>query len=88
MKKRKTANELAEAWRQEKLDFTDALIQHLIGNLGLVPDLALILGIQMAVSYVNSGQGETALDLPGYQEMTAGEIVAKFGLEPFLDSTG
>jgi hypothetical protein len=80
-----TASELAREWREERLDFNDALIQHLEGNVGLEPDPALVLGIGIAVSWVNMGLSDTVLDLPGYPQMAAGEIVKKFGLTPFLD---
>ena len=40
----------------------------------------------MAVSWANMGLSDAALDLPGYPQMTAGEIVEKFGLGPFLES--
>lgn len=87
MATRQTASELAREWREERLELNDALIQHLEGNLGLVPDPALVLGIGMAISWANMGLPEAALDLPGYPQMTAGEIVEQFGVEPFLEST-
>lgn len=86
MAERRSAVELAREWRKETMEFDDALIQHLEGNLGLVPDPALVLGISLAVSYLNMSQAEAILDLPGYPQMTAGVIVEKFGLTPFLDS--
>lgn len=52
----KTASELADEWRAEMLEFDDALIQHLVDNLGLVPDVALVVGTGMAVSWCNMGQ--------------------------------
>jgi hypothetical protein len=82
-----TASTLAKAWREETLEFNDALACHLDDNLGLMPDPALILGIGMAVSWANMGLPEIVLDLPGYQEMTAGEIVRRFEVQPFLEST-
>ncbi len=87
MAERRSAVELARDWREERLEFNDALLQHLEGNLGLVPDLALVVGIGMAVSWANMGLPEAPVDLPGYPQMTAGAIVEKFGLEPFLEST-
>jgi hypothetical protein len=82
-----TASELAREWREERLEFNDALIQHLEGNERLEADLALVLGISMAISRVNMGLPQAALDLPGYPQMTAGEIVERFGVEPFLEAT-
>lgn len=88
MKKRKrTATELARAWREEKVDFHEALICHLVDNLGLRPDEAFILDVSMAISYVNMGQGAEIIDLPGNQQMTAEDVVAELGLEPFLEHT-
>jgi hypothetical protein len=83
--RRKTATDLARAWRAEKLEFNDALIEHLIGNLGMEPDLNMILGIGMAVSYVNMGQPECLLQIQAGREMTAGEIVKEFAVTPFLE---
>lgn len=50
-----------------------------------MPDLALVVAIGMAVSWANMGLAEAVLDLPGYPQMTAGEMVKKFGVEPFLE---
>ncbi len=88
MAKRKTAAELAEAWRAERMEFNDALIDHLVDNLGLMPDAGFVIAIGMAVSWCNMGFSTFPLDLPGHEQMTAGEIVTKFGLEPFLESEG
>jgi len=87
MAQRNSASELARKWRGERLELNDALIQQLEDNLGLVPDPALVLGIGMAISWANMGLSDVVLDLPAYPQMTAGEIVEKFGLEPFLEST-
>lgn len=87
MAKSRSAAQLARDWRKEQLDFNEAVIQHLAGNLGLVPDPALVVGIGMAVSWANMRMPEAVVDLPGYPQMTAGEIVEKFDLKPFLEST-
>lgn len=87
MPTRQTASELAREWREERLELNDALIQHLEGNLGLVPDPALVLGIGMAISWANMGLSDVVLDLPGCRPTTSGEIVAQFGVEPFLEAT-
>ena len=81
-----TASELAKEWREERLQFDDAILCHLVENLGLRPEEALVVGIGMAISYVNMGLSDVALDLPGCQPMTAEEIVTKFGLEPVLEA--
>jgi hypothetical protein len=86
MAKQRSASELARAWQEEKLEFNDALLQHLEGNLGLVPDPALVVGIGMAISWANMGLSDVALDLPGYPPMAVGEIMGRFGLAPFTDS--
>ena len=75
--RRKTATDLASAWRGEKLEFNDAIIEHLLTNLAMEPDLSLILGIGMAVSYVNMGQPEVLVEIHDRQ-MPAGEVVREF----------
>ena len=84
MGRRKTATDLASAWRGEKLEFNDAIIEHLLTNLAMEPDLSLILGIGMAVSYVNMGQPEVLVEIHDRQ-MPAGEVVREFGVAPFLE---
>jgi len=85
MAKRRSASELAQEWRKEAMEFDAALIQHLVDNLGLMPDLPLVMGIGMALSWINMRQPEAVLDLPGYPQMSAQEVVKKFGVEPFLE---
>ena len=85
MATRQTASEFAREWREERLEFNDAIACHLDDNLGLMPDPALVVGIGMAVSWANMGLPEVALDVPGHPLMTAGEIMEKLGLEPFLE---
>ena len=80
-----TASELAKEWREERLEFDDALLRHLVENLGLVPDPPLVVGIGMAISWVNMGLSDVVLDLE-CQPMTAQEVVKKFELEPFLEA--
>ena len=81
-----TASELAKEWREERLEFDDALLRHLVENLGLVMiGPPLVVGIGMAISWVNMGLSDVVLDL-GCQPMTAQEVVEKFELEPFLEA--
>ena len=80
-----TASELADEWREERLEFNDALVQHIEENLGLVPDLGIVMVLTLAIGFANLGQLKKHIDLPDGRNMTANDIISEFGIRPFLE---
>jgi hypothetical protein len=60
-------------------------VQHIEVNLGLEPDLGIVMTLTLAIGFANLGQHEKLMDLPDGRKMTANDIIAEFGIQPFLE---
>ena len=80
------AEELAQAVHDEEMSFEDALIYHLLNNLGIsIEDVALFMGLSLAIGWANMGQMDPVVDLPD-GPATVAEIIERFDLRAFVDS--
>jgi hypothetical protein len=79
----KTATELAQAVRDEEMEFDDALLEYLMGN---YLDLSFFMTLTIAISYANTGEWEKEIPFSEDEKLTVREVVSNFGLGPFVDS--
>lgn len=80
-----TVEELAQAVRDEQMSFEDALLYHLLNNLGIaIEDVALFMGLMLAIGWANLGQMNQVVDLPSGPVMVM-EIIRRFDLEEFVE---
>ena len=83
--RKKTVTELADEWKNGDLDFHEALICHLVDNLGMKPDETLVLNLGMAISYCNMNLPDIGLEFPMGRRQTVAEVIRNLGLEAFLE---
>jgi hypothetical protein len=76
--------ELAIAVKEDRMDFQEALLMHLEHRHPDHFDIEAFFVLSMAISYLNMGQPDVALEMAG-EKATAGEWVGRFGLEPFVE---
>ncbi len=80
-----TADELAAAVREERLEFAEALLRHLELRHPEHHGIEAFLVLSMALGYVSMGEPGMSLEMAG-ETATSAEWVQRFGLEPFLDA--
>lgn len=72
--------ELAEAVRDEEMSFEDALLYHLLNNLGIaVEGVAFYIGLTVALGWASMERWDEIIDLPG-GPATVTEIIERFQL--------
>ena len=77
--------ELAKAVRDEEISFEDALLNHLVYNLGIpIEDVALFMGLTLAIGWAQLGRWQEVIDLPS-GPATVVEIIERFQLRAFLE---
>jgi hypothetical protein len=79
-----SVEELATAVREDRIEFTEALLSHLEHNHPSYFSIEAFFVLSMSISYVNMGRPETVLELAG-EKATAKEFVRRFGLEAFVE---
>jgi len=78
--------ELAQAVRDEEMSFQDALLHHLVCNLGIaVEDVALFMGLTLAIGWAQLERWDEIIDLPS-GPVTVNEIIERFQLQAFLEN--
>jgi hypothetical protein len=80
----KTAEELAQAVREDRIEFNEGLLLHLENSHPDHYSMEAFFVLSMAISYIGLGQQEVVLELAG-EKATAGEWVERFGLVPFVE---
>jgi hypothetical protein len=82
---RLTAEQLAQAVQDEEISFEDALLYHLLNNLGVgIEDPALFLALTLAIGWANMGRMDETVDLPD-GPVTVAQIIERFQLQAFLE---
>ena len=77
--------ELAEAVRDEQITFQDALLYHVLNNLGIaIEDVALYMALTLAIGWAQLDRWEEIIDLPS-GPATVVEIIERFQLQAFLE---
>jgi hypothetical protein len=81
----KTANDLARAVREQRMEFDDALLELLLQSHLDQLDLALFMMVKIAIGHAAMGDFETQIELSDTENLTVREIIDRFGLGPFLE---
>jgi hypothetical protein len=81
----KTAQELAEAVREERMEFDDALLDLLMQNHLDHLDLSFFMKVKIAIGYAAMGNFEKHLPI-SKEELSVREIIDRFGLGPFVET--
>ena len=82
-----TPEQLAKAVYDEEISFEDALIYHMLNNLGIaVEDVGLFIALSVAIGWANLGEAEQVINLPGEDgPSTVADIIQRFNLEAFVE---
>ena len=81
-----TPAQLAEAVRDEEMSFEDALIYHLLNNLGIaIEDVSLFFALSFAIGWANIKQFDQLVELPS-GPATVSEVIERFQLRSFLEN--
>jgi hypothetical protein len=84
---RLTPEQLAKAVNDEEMSFEDALIYHLLNNLGIaVEDAALFMCLSVVIGWANMGRKDEIVTLPD-GPATVAEIIERFNLGAFVESS-
>lgn len=80
-----TVKELAQAVRDEQISFEDALLYHLLNNIGIaIEDVALFMGLTLAIGWAQLGRWHEIIDLPNGPATVTG-IIVRYELREFVD---
>ena len=84
MKRPRTSEELAEAWKEGVLPLRTAARRHwkLVG-LWPVSD-EVLLALELVIGYANLGLMDTPVPVSDTEEMTVGEVIERYKLSEFL----
>jgi len=82
-----SAAEFAQAVRDERMEFDDALEEYLGQHYPDKLDISFFWLAVLAVSYANMGQPEKILPVSDEEKLTVKQIIERFGLGPFLEAT-
>ena len=83
----RTAAELAQAVRDEEIEFDDALLEYLgEHHPERLEDTSFFLVMSIAIGYAAMGKWEKVIPLSDDEKMTVKEVISKFGLAPFVES--
>jgi hypothetical protein len=81
-----TPEQLAEAVLNDEISFEDALLYHLLNNLGIaIEDPGFFMALSVAIGWANMGQTDQILDLPD-GPATVVEIIERFDLGAFVEN--
>lgn len=79
-----TPKELAQAVRGEKMSFEDALLYHLLNNLGIaIEDVGLFMSLTLAIGWAQMGRWHEIIDLPN-GSATVAAIIERYELRAFV----
>lgn len=80
-----TATELAQAVRDERMEFDDALQEYLMENHPDRLDLSFFMVVKIAIGYAAMGNCQKDIPLSENETLTVQEVIDKFGLGPFVE---
>lgn len=79
-----SATELAQAVRDERIEFDDALLEYLIENHPDRLDLSFFMVVKTAIGYAAMGNFQKDIPLSENETLTVQQVIDKFGLGPFV----
>jgi hypothetical protein len=80
-----TAAELAEAVRDERMDFDDALLDYLVEHHPDRLDLSFFMLMKVVMGYAAMGQWDKSVALSDTEQFSVQDIIDRFGLMPFVE---
>jgi hypothetical protein len=81
-----TAAELALAVREERMEFDDALLEYMCDHhTDRMMDFSFFMTIKIAIGYAAMGDWQKEIPFSDEEKMTVKEVIANFGLEPFVE---
>jgi hypothetical protein len=84
---RKTsAADLAQAVREEQMDFDEALLDYLLESHPERLDLSFFMVVKVVIGWAAMGQWDKCIALSDTEESSVREIIDRFGLGPFLEA--
>jgi hypothetical protein len=81
-----SAAELAQAVREERMDFDDALLDYLQEQHPERLDLSFFMVVKVVIGWASMGQWDKDIALSDTEELTVREIIDSFGLKPFVEA--
>ena len=82
----RSAEELAQAVRDEEMEFDDALLEYLSEHHpGRLEDTSFFIVMSITIGYAAMGKWDKVIPLSDDESMTAKEIIDKFGLARFVE---
>ncbi len=79
------AKELAQAVREERMEFDDALLDYLAEHHPTRVDLSFFLIVKVVIGWAVMGEWEKRIPFSDTEEATVREIIDQFGLRPFVE---
>ena len=84
MKRKRTSEELAGAWKAGVLPLRTVARRH-FKRLGLWPvDEKVLVALELIIGFANLGLWDTPVPVAGGEEMSVGQIVERYHLTDFL----
>lgn len=80
-----SAAQLAEAVREERMEFDDALLEYLQEHHPESLDESFFWALKIVISYAGMGEWDKKIALSETEEFTVREIINTFGLGPFVE---
>lgn len=80
-----TAKELAQAVRDERMEFDDALMELLMQNQPDQPDLGFFMTLKVAIGYAKLDRWDKQLAISDDDSLSVRDIIERFDLGPFLE---
>jgi hypothetical protein len=84
VKRKRTPEELAEAWKAGVLPLRTAARRH-FKRLGLWPvEEKVLVALELVIGFANLGLWDTPVPVAGGEEMSVGQVVERYQLTDFL----
>lgn len=81
-----SAADLAQAVREERMDFDEALLDYLLENHHDRLDLSFFMVVKVVIGWASMGQWDKNIALSDTEELTVREIIERFGLGSFVEA--
>ena len=80
-----TADELAQAVREERMGFDDALLEYLTQHYPDSLDVSFVMVMKITIGYAAMGEWQKVILISEEDKLNVKQIIDKFGLGPFVE---